>query len=53
MGSYAGRFAGVTFHVETNEANPTSFYVDDVQVQICGAVSGQRVYLPIVLKTYP
>ena len=51
MGSYAGRFAGVTFHVETNEASPTSFYVDDVQVQVCGA--RQRVYLPLVLKSYP
>jgi len=51
MGSYAGQFTGVTFHAETSEESPTSFYVDDVQVQVCGA--RQRVYLPIVLKSYP
>ncbi len=51
MGNYAGQFTGVTFHAETNDQSPTSFYVDDVQVQVCGA--RQRAYLPIVLKGYP
>jgi len=51
MGSYAGQFSGVIFHAETNGWSPTSFYVDDVRVQICGA--SQRAYLPIVLKSYP
>jgi hypothetical protein len=50
LDSYAGQWTGVTFHVETNGWSPTSFYVDDVQVQVCGA--GQRVYLPLIVKEY-
>ena len=54
MGSYIGQFAGVTFHAETSDASPTSFYVDDVQVQVCGAAApGRRIYLPIVVNSYP
>jgi hypothetical protein len=53
MGSYVGQMSGLTFHAEINEVNPTSFYLDDVEVQVCGAVPGRRVYLPIVLKSYP
>jgi hypothetical protein len=49
---YAGQFTGVTFHAETNGESPTSFYVDDVEIRVCGAVSGGRVYLPLVLKGY-
>ena len=50
---YTGQPVGLTFHADTNEANPTSFYLDDVEVQVCGAAPGRRVYLPIVLKSYP
>ena len=51
MGSYAGQGTGLTFHAETNEANSTSFYLDDVEVQVCGAAPpGRRVYLPLILK---
>ncbi|MFQ5857583.1 MAG: hypothetical protein ACE5LU_18415, partial [Anaerolineae bacterium] len=51
LGSYAGQFVGVTFHAETNEVNPTSFYVDDVQLQVCGAAApGRRVYLPVISR---
>lgn len=47
----AGQFVGLTFHAETNGENPTSFYLDDVGVQVCGAaVPGRRVYLPLVRK---
>ena len=51
LSSYAGQQVGVMFHAETNQADPTSFYLDDVQVQVCGAgISGWRIYLPLVLK---
>ena len=51
LSSYAGQSVGVMFHAETNGTNPTSFYVDDVEVQVCGAAApGRRVYLPLILK---
>jgi len=53
LSGYVGHLVGVTFHADTNEANPTSFYLDDVQIQVCGAASAHRVYLPLVLKSYP
>ena len=49
LSSYAGQSIGLAFHAETNEANPTSFYVDDVEIQVCGAGPGdQRIYVPLV-----
>ena len=53
LSSYAGQQVGVMFHAETNQANPTSFYLDDVEVQVCGAAPRRRVYLPVILKSYP
>ncbi|MFQ5593201.1 MAG: hypothetical protein ACE5HA_03545 [Anaerolineae bacterium] len=51
LGGKAGQFVGVTFHAETNAANPTSFYLDDVEVQVCGGMApGPRVYLPLVRR---
>ena len=51
LSSYAGQQVGVMFHSETNQADPTSFYLDDVEVQVCGgATPGRRVYLPLILK---
>lgn len=51
LGSYAGQFVGVTFRAETAEENPTSFYVDDVQVEVCGTIApGRRVHLPLVRR---
>ena len=52
LSSYAVQQVGVMFHAETNQANPTSFYVDDVEVQVCGAAPRRRVYLPVILKSY-
>jgi len=52
VSSYAGQMMGITFHAETNGNDPTNFYVDDVQVQVCGAAPVGRVYLPLVLKRY-
>ena len=54
LSGYAGQTVGVIFHAETDGADPTSFYLDDVEVEVCGAAPfGWRIYLPIVLKGYP
>ena len=51
LSGYAGQPIGVTFHAETNGANPSSFYLDDVQIQVCGVpMPSQRVHLPIILR---
>lgn len=51
LSGYAGQPMGVTFHAETNGANPSSFYLDDVQIQVCGVpMPSQRVHLPIILR---
>jgi hypothetical protein len=51
VSGYAGGPMNITFHAETNEAHVTSFYVDDVQVAVCGgAPVGQHIYLPVVLQ---
>jgi hypothetical protein len=51
LSSRSGQFLGITFHAETNEANPTRFYVDDVEVLVCGGEApGWRGYLPLVRR---
>jgi len=53
LASYAGQMVSITFHAETDGNDPTSFYVDDVEIRVCGAAPVGRIYLPIVLKSYP
>ncbi|MFQ5859774.1 MAG: hypothetical protein ACE5LU_29615, partial [Anaerolineae bacterium] len=51
LGSYAGQMVGVTFRAETDGVNPMIFYVDDVQVEVCGAIApGRRLYLPLIRR---
>lgn len=48
---YPGQLEAVIFHSETDGANVTTFYVDDVRIQACRApVSTHLIYLPVVLK---
>ena len=52
LSPYAGEALSLTFHAETDYANPTTFYVDDVEILACGIeVTDAPLYLPMVLKT--
>ena len=49
--SLAGQTVSLTFHAETNESEPTTFYVDDVELQVCGAAPPERnLFLPLITK---
>ena len=50
LSGLAGQFVGLVFRAETDAADATSFFLDDVQVQVCSAPLGQRTYLPLVMK---
>ena len=65
--AYAGQTVLVTFLVHTNDEVPSTFRLDDVSLEACGVAPptptstptgtvsptpAQRVYLPIVLKSY-
>jgi len=50
----AGQPVGIIFVAETNGDGPSSFFVDDVELRVCGGVvppaGPERAFLPVVLK---
>ena len=51
---HAGEPISLTFHAHNNDSIPTSFYLDDVEVEVCyAAPEPRRLYLPLVLKRVP
>jgi hypothetical protein len=55
LSRYAGREVQMSFEVTGDENNITSFYLDDVRVEVCGGVlpaGRHRIFLPIVLRAY-
>jgi hypothetical protein len=48
---YRGQTVILIFHAHNNESNPTTFYVDDVGLEVCDPVpSGRQLYLPLVMR---
>jgi photosystem II stability/assembly factor-like uncharacterized protein len=49
--AHAGKRLNLTFHARTNEEYATTFYVDDVTIQVCGSQRPSwRVFLPSLKK---
>jgi hypothetical protein len=54
LSGYAGMDVAVTFLVHTDEEGPSTFRLDDVSLEACGAgPSPPTVYLPIVVRGHP
>ncbi len=47
LSKYGGKEIALTFLVQTDAQDPTTFHLDDVSLQACG---GLRVYLPLFRK---
>lgn len=50
--AYAGQTLRLSFQAETDESNPTDFYIDDVSMTACvgspGPADNNRIYLPLI-----
>ncbi len=53
LASLAGQEVQIGFHATGDNSNVTSFYIDDVSLEVCGQgtpTAGVRVYLPLTRK---
>jgi hypothetical protein len=51
LGAHMGQSVTLTFFAHTDDANVTSFFVDDVEIEVCRPVEASHsVYLPVILR---
>ena len=51
LSQFTGQPFALTFHIMTSGENPTSFYLDDVEVMMCMPPTGRwTLHLPLILS---